>query len=103
MMWSYFGISAMRWLNSSTAPKKSGPVIYATPEVSRIGGLPSTERSLFVSISEKLTRMWLDFAMYKMAEYTTPRIMATVRSKTTVASIVTRNWLMPDLNLWRKI
>ena len=41
--------------------------------------------------------------MYKMAEYTTPRMMATVRSKTTVASIVIKNWLMPDLNLWRKM
>lgn len=27
-------------------------MIYATPEVSRIGGLPSTERSLFVSMLE---------------------------------------------------
>ena len=93
----------MRWLNSSTAPKKSAPVMYATPEVSRMGGLPSTERSLFASISEKFTWMWLDFAMYKMAEYTTPSRIATVRSKTTVASIVIKNWLIPDLNLWRKM
>ncbi len=37
--------------------------------------------------------------MYKIAEYATPSKIATVRSKITVASIVTRNWLMPDFRL----
>ena len=68
-----------------------------------MGGFPSTERSLLVSMAEKLMRIWLDFAIYRMAEYSTPKIIATVRSNTTVATIVTRYWLMPDLNLWEKM
>ena len=93
----------MRRLNSSTAPKNSEPVTYTTPVVSSTGGLPSTVRSLFASMSEKLTPIRLDFAMYKIAEYATPSKIATVRSKITVASIVMRNWLMPDFSLWLKM